>query len=460
MAAPSRIDLRAGRRSRRGSPSISAASCALAAQKSNRASASSVSRSGSAFAATSADSSSRIRSISSCSATCASRQALPSSTATSGSMNSVWPLPDASWTMPLTRAPGLGLDRDDVAAVAERDDRLLERAAELRADERVEPAPQPVVGDADRGPQPAEARRRGVEQLAGRVEAAGERRADRRQRVELAGERVEQRPAVVGERRLEPGRRVERVGDLEELRGIEAAAARRALDRRARCRARRRSRRRAAPASSARAWSVSSRPRATMTGSRRWLERLGEPPRRRERGRRRRAARGRAGTRAARSSGRPSRSGARASGAGPRPTGCRRSTNRHGTLRPRRAGVGDPDPRRRDDVAARLAGGRRLEAERRRRVEQVEPGHRRGRCRTPAATRPGPAARPRSGDGRGGRAALARPRAARRARRARHQPGRASRIASTPSSGSTARTSSAAGRPSASVTMFRQSYIP
>ena len=35
-------------------------------------------------------------------ATWASRQALPSSTATSGSMNSVWPLPDASWTMPLT----------------------------------------------------------------------------------------------------------------------------------------------------------------------------------------------------------------------------------------------------------------------------------------------------------------------------------------------------------------------
>ena len=32
----------------------------------------------------------------------ASRQALPSSTTTSGSMNSVWPLPDWSWTMPLT----------------------------------------------------------------------------------------------------------------------------------------------------------------------------------------------------------------------------------------------------------------------------------------------------------------------------------------------------------------------
>ena len=146
----------------------------------------------------------------------------------------------------LDPGPGLGLDRDHVAAVAERDDRLLERAAQLRADERVEPPPQPVVRDADRRPQPAEARRRGVEQLADRVEAAGEGRADRRQRVELAGERVEQRPAVVGERRLEAGGRVERVGDLEELR-------RRRGDRRAprarppaRCRATRRSRRRPA----------------------------------------------------------------------------------------------------------------------------------------------------------------------------------------------------------------------
>jgi hypothetical protein len=44
-----------------------------------------------------------MRAISSCSATCASRHALPSSTATSGSTNSVWPLPEASWTMPFTR---------------------------------------------------------------------------------------------------------------------------------------------------------------------------------------------------------------------------------------------------------------------------------------------------------------------------------------------------------------------
>ena len=134
---------------------------------------------------------------------------------------------------PLDAAAGLRLDRDHVAAVAERDDRLLERAAQLRADERVEPPPETVVGDADGGAQATETRRRGVEQLSDRVEAAGQRRPDRRQGMELAGERVEQRPAVVGERRLEAGGGVERVGDLEELLGVEASAACRPLNRRA-----------------------------------------------------------------------------------------------------------------------------------------------------------------------------------------------------------------------------------
>ena len=68
----------------------------------------------------------------------------------------------------------LGLDRHDVAAVPERDDRLLEGAAELdRADERVQPAPQAIEGDADGRAQPAQARRGGVEQLAGGVEVSG-----------------------------------------------------------------------------------------------------------------------------------------------------------------------------------------------------------------------------------------------------------------------------------------------
>ena len=69
----------------------------------------------------------------------------------------------------------LGLDGHHVAAVAERDDRLLERAPELRADQRVEAPPKPVVRDADGRPQPAEAGRGRIEQLAGRIEASGER---------------------------------------------------------------------------------------------------------------------------------------------------------------------------------------------------------------------------------------------------------------------------------------------
>ena len=176
----------------------------------------------------------------------------------------------------LDPGPGLGLDRDDVAAVAQRDDRLLEGAAELRADERVQPPAQPVVGDPDGGPQPAQPRRRGVEQLADRIEAAGERAAQGRQRVQLAPEVAQQRPSLVGERRRQAGRRVERLGDREELRRIEAAAARRALDRRADVVGAADPDARVARSAATRAWSVSSSRRATMTGSDRRLERLGE----------------------------------------------------------------------------------------------------------------------------------------------------------------------------------------
>ena len=126
---------------------------------------------------------------------------------------------------------GLGLDRNDVAAVAEGDDRVLEGVAELRADERLETSPEPVVGDPDGGPQPTEPRRCGVEQLTDRIEAASERRAERGQGMDLAGEGVQERPSVVGQARLEAGGRIERVGELEELGRIEAAAARRPLDR-------------------------------------------------------------------------------------------------------------------------------------------------------------------------------------------------------------------------------------
>ena len=72
-------------------------------------------------------------------------------------MNTVWPLPDWSWTMPLTRPALVGAHRNDVAAVAQRDERLLQDAGELGAvDERLEPRPQPLVGDAHRSAQPAQ----------------------------------------------------------------------------------------------------------------------------------------------------------------------------------------------------------------------------------------------------------------------------------------------------------------
>src|SRR5439155_13235341 len=99
------------------------------------------------------------------------------------------------------------------AAVAERDDRLLEGATELGGDERVEPAPQAVVRDPHRSAESAEPRRGRVEELAGRVEAPRQRAPQRRKAVELAAELAEERPAVVGEGRRKAGRRVERVAD-------------------------------------------------------------------------------------------------------------------------------------------------------------------------------------------------------------------------------------------------------
>ncbi len=127
----------------------------------------------------------------------------------------------------------LRLDWDDVSPVAQRDDRLLERTAELRPHERVEAAAKAVVRDADRGPQPAEPGRCGVEQLPDRVEASRQRAADGRQRMELVTELAQQRPALVGERRRQPRGRIEGVGDRQELFRIEPPATDRAFDRRA-----------------------------------------------------------------------------------------------------------------------------------------------------------------------------------------------------------------------------------
>ena len=124
----------------------------------------------------------------------------------------------------------LGLDGDDVPTVAQRDDRLLERIAELGPDQRVEPPAQPVIGDADRGPQPTEAWRGGVQQLTDGVEAPRQRAPDGRQRMELAPEVAQQRATLVGERRRQTGGRVERVRDGQELLRLQTAAAGRPFD--------------------------------------------------------------------------------------------------------------------------------------------------------------------------------------------------------------------------------------
>ena len=183
----------------------------------------------------------------------------------------------------LDPAPGLGLDRHHVAAVAERDDRLLERAAELGADERVEPPAQPVVGHPDGRPQAAEPRRRRVEQLADRVEAARQRGAQGGQGMQLAAELAQQRPPLVGQRRRQPGGRVERLGDLEELGRVEPAAAGRALDRRPDVVGRPDPDARPLLDQAAGLVGLVERPRDDDRVARR-LERLGQPPRRRERG--------------------------------------------------------------------------------------------------------------------------------------------------------------------------------
>jgi len=129
--------------------------------------------------------------------------------------------------------PGLGLDRHHVAAVAERDDRLLEGIPKLRPDQCVQASTQPIVGDADRGPEAPESRRGGVEQLADRIEGAGQRRAQGRQGVQVLAERPEERAPLVGQARREPHGRIERGGDLEELGRLQPAAPRGSLVRRA-----------------------------------------------------------------------------------------------------------------------------------------------------------------------------------------------------------------------------------
>ena len=324
----------------------------------------------------------------------------------------------------------------------------------------VEPPPQPVVRDADGRPQPAEAGRRGVEQLADRVEAAGQGRADRRQRVELAGERVEQRPAIVGERGLRGGR--SRRACRRSRGTAPGRGGRRAP------RARPPARCRAPPPIPTPARSREQRPGLVglveAAGDddrvRRRLERLRQPLRRRERGRggepvadeRELEQRDRAGVH------RRVRVG-RAGETRPGDRGARRVDEPPRDLGPGRARVGDPDPRRRDDVRTRFVGRGRLDAERRRRVAA---GRARSSTRSipnAAATSPGPLVRPRPAppEPRASRASRSVPALA--PRPPPREPRVAHRVDALERLDGADEERRAAG-PSASVTMFRQSYIP
>ena len=388
---------RAGRRSRRRMPSISAASCALAAQRSNRASASSVSRSGVRVGARRAPTARR------------------GSAPTSSALGDLRLAPGVAQLDrderldeqrlaaarrvvddALDPRPGLGLDRHDVAAVAERDDRLLERAAELRADERVEPAAEPVVGDPDGRAQ----RRRGAARPCRAARRPGRSCGPASSGAPAAGgARGRARAAAAAARRRGASRAARSRRASRRSRGTAPGRGGRRGPRArspGRCRAPPRSRRPGRSWRSARAWSVSSsaardddrvvrtarapRPAAATAGTRSAS-----------------ASRARtAGTRGARSSGRPC--GCRSAGPAGRETDGLPALDEPPRQRgPRLARVVDADPGRRDDVGGRLIGRARLEAERRRR-------DRTGRARSSArsmpnaaATRPGPARQPRRG---------------------------------------------------------------
>ena len=369
--------------------------------------------------------------------------------------------------MPLTRDARLGLDRDDVAAVAQRDDRLLEGVAELRADERVEPPPQPVVGDPDGRPQAAQARRGRVEQLADRVEAARERAAERRQR---RGARGRGRAAAARRSSASDVARRAVASSVSAISrnwaGIEPAAAGRPLDRRADVVRRADADARAAPRAAtgpgrSRRAGGPRRPGPTDGSS--------ASARRRDGGNEVAAAsRSRTSGNSSRACERASISPGRAASARPGAartrTGGRRS--RTATAAPAQsvAGVADADPRAdRDplggDGVAGIAGSRS-------RRSGLAGSHRSDagpapcRRRTPRRRGPGRwrAAGPACGPG--ARARPRRPASVRAARRRRSDASRSARIRSMPAAARRRGSAPRTAAPSGPVTTFRQSYIP
>jgi hypothetical protein len=134
---------------------------------------------------------------------------------------------------PLDAAPGIRAHGNHVAAIAQRDDRVLQGGTDLaRVDELLQARAEALVRDARGAAQGAQPRRGRVEELPGGIEAALQGGAQRRQRMEAARKVVEEGPAVLGEDVPEAGRGLEGLGDRGELHGVQAAAACRPHDRR------------------------------------------------------------------------------------------------------------------------------------------------------------------------------------------------------------------------------------
>ena len=124
----------------------------------------------------------------------------------------------------LDLALGLGPHGDDVAAVAQGDDRLLEGARQLRAvDEVLEAGPEALVRDAHVAAQAPERRRRRVEQLAGRVDAHLQATADVGQRLQAPAQLPQERPSLLGQDVAQPRDRVEGDHDVHQLERLQPA---------------------------------------------------------------------------------------------------------------------------------------------------------------------------------------------------------------------------------------------
>ena len=172
-------------------------------------------------------SSARMRAVSCSSSRVACTRSLLASTTCSGSMKSVWPLCERSWTMPRTRGPRLGPHRQDVAAVSKRDVPVgeepvgvvaLEGALELDA-ELSAPLADLTAEALERGAgviRHGAARVEGAAEPVGELGEAGQGVGDRRHaRTGLA------HAAAVG---AELGARVEDGDDLDHLEAVEHAA--------------------------------------------------------------------------------------------------------------------------------------------------------------------------------------------------------------------------------------------